>query len=314
MGIFAGEGSIFQSLYDPTAWWDYFKNGKSNEVNKQIADQNLALQKAEQDWQHKFSEDERNYNRALQQQIFEREDTAILRQAEQLSKLGINPLSQQMNGSQSGAVVSGVSPNSVSPQNGFVMQDKGIMEVISPILSLVNGMSNLNTQGLQRDSIREQNDYQRLLNQEKALQNQFLENKLNQEEEARAEENRHKKAKNPSEELKEKANAERIERENQYQKDFGVTDNTNTYVRMTTDVARQGQRFNEGLGNVSDIVGGVSKNALSALASGAKQKINEYKQSLKNGFENDKKRFKKVKDWFKSHTMSSDELQNYMTR
>lgn len=67
----------------------------------------------------------------MQQQIFEREDTAIERQAQSLAKLGINPLSQNMSGLGAGSVVSSpsapvssargssaggsVSPGSVSP-------------------------------------------------------------------------------------------------------------------------------------------------------------------------------------------------------
>lgn len=313
-GVDGQPGSIWTIFTNPSVSWDTFKNGRSNIINKEIADANLEMQKEEQKWQRDFALNERDYNRALQQEIFNREDTAVLRQAEQLSKLGVNPLSQQLNGSQSGAVVSGVSPNSVTPQNGFVAQDKGLMEAITPILSLVNGISNLNTQGLQRDSIREQNDYQRLLNQEKALENRFLENKLTQEEEARAEENRHKKEQNPSTELKERATAERVERENQFQKDFGVTDNSSTVARIATDTTKQGLRFLDGVGQISDTVGNVSKNALSALTDGATKKINEYKKSLKNTIESGKAKYKKVKDWFKSHSYSGDELQNYMTR
>ena len=170
-GIINGEGSLLQSLQNPTQWWDYFKNGRTNIINKEIADQNLQYQLDEQQWQHEFAENQREYERQLQQEIFNREDTAIERQAEQLSKLGINPASQELSGLGAGQAVGSSTHNSVTPHNDFQMQDSGIMGVISPILSLVNGINNLNTQGLQRDSIREQNDYQRLLNQEKAIEN-----------------------------------------------------------------------------------------------------------------------------------------------
>lgn len=293
-------------LGDPSGTWDKFKNGRTNEVNKEIADENLEYQRErnkiedaryeeETAYNRAWALDERNYNRTLQQQIFDREDTALERQAEQLSKLGINPLSQQMNGLGAGAVVGSASPATASARGGealhndFQMVDKGLMEAISPIMSLANGISNINTQGLQRDSLREQNDYQRLLNQEKALQNRFLENKLIQEEEARGESNRHEKAMNPSTEKNAKASAERNERENKFQNEFGVTDNTNEYVRMATDIAKQAER---GKDYIEDKVGDVSKSALSALSQSATKKINNYKDYLKQGWENDKRRWK----------------------
>ena len=64
-------------------------------------------------YNRQFAEEERQYNRALQQEIFKREDTAIARQAESLSKLGINPLSQNMNGLNAGQVISSSAPSSV---------------------------------------------------------------------------------------------------------------------------------------------------------------------------------------------------------
>ena len=326
MSLLFGSGSLIESLVNPPQWWDYFKNGRTNEVNQDIANQNLDYQRErnaiedaryedERDYNRAFAEDERAYQRALQQQIFDREDTAIERQANQLSKLGINPLSQQMNGLDAGAPVSASSAPSDSARGGsalhndFQMQDSGILSMISPIMSLANSMSNLNTEGLQRDSLREQNDYQRLLNQEKALQNKFLENKLTQEEEARTEENRHKKSINPSEEKSAQASAERNQRENVFQEKYGVTDNSSTVARIATDTTAQAERFMYGIGEASKQASDVSNSALKALANGAKQKIKDFSDSIKNAWNNDKQRFSRFKNWYKAHSYSADELQ-----
>ena len=137
-GLFGGDnGSPLEGILNPSGWWDKFKNGKTNEVNKEIADENLQYQRErnaiedaryeeetaynrtfaedERDYQRRFAEENRDYERALQQQIFEREDTAIERQAAQLSKLGINPLTQSLNGLGSGAVVSQSMPGASAP-------------------------------------------------------------------------------------------------------------------------------------------------------------------------------------------------------
>lgn len=68
---------------------------KTNQANKDVAAQNLGFQKEQQD-----------YQKALQQQIFEREDTAHQREIEDLKRAGINPLATAGgNGANAGSVV-----------------------------------------------------------------------------------------------------------------------------------------------------------------------------------------------------------------
>lgn len=68
---------------------------KTNQANKDVAAQNLAFQREQQD-----------YQKALQQQIFEREDTAHQREIEDLKRAGINPLATAGgNGANAGSVV-----------------------------------------------------------------------------------------------------------------------------------------------------------------------------------------------------------------
>lgn len=255
-GLFgAGNGSPVQGIKDPSAWWEQFKNGQTNEVNKEIAEENLEYQREraaiederyeeetaynrefaenERDYQREFAEDERDYqreqdnyakefaederdyqrafaederayqrdfaenereyNRALQERLFEREDTALERQASSLSKLGINPLSQQMNGLGAGAIVGGTSPGSASAgsaaapsrsgssagkssapgasgrggqalHNDFKMQDMGVLQALAPLASLANSVNSVATGAAQRDLIAAQRDKQLLDN------------------------------------------------------------------------------------------------------------------------------------------------------
>lgn len=163
-GVDGQPGSIWTPFTNPSVAWDAFKNGRTNILNKQIADENLALQKEEQQWQHDFATDERDYNRALQQQLFEREDTAIERQAEQLSKVGINPLSQELNGLNAGQPIGNVNPNSVTPQNQFQMQDTGLMSVLSALGGFTQQMNQVSSGSLQRDSLALENDKKMLEN------------------------------------------------------------------------------------------------------------------------------------------------------
>ena len=167
--------------------WDKFKNGETNNINYQIAQDNLDYQRErnkiedaryedETAYNRAWAEDERNYNRALQERLFEREDTAITRQAEELSKLGINPLSQQMNGLNAGTQVSGAVEPTMSSRGGsalhndFQMQGAGAMEALSSMLSLQSTINQVATGQQQRDSLALQNDKQFLENLSRANQ------------------------------------------------------------------------------------------------------------------------------------------------
>lgn len=146
---------------------------------------NRAWAENERDYQRNWSLNQRDYERSLQERIFEREDTAIARQAEALRALGINPLSQSMNGLGAGSVVSsssapnsgysGTSPASssapaspsysggsstpapaLSGRQGKALQkamitSQGINGLLAPILQTLNNIDNLRGAGTQRD-------------------------------------------------------------------------------------------------------------------------------------------------------------------
>lgn len=82
--LFNKGAKIFSNFNGLSDLWDQFKNGRTNVVNKDIADQNLGFQRENLD-----------YQKALQQEIFEREDTAYQRTANDIRMAGLNPLSMQ---------------------------------------------------------------------------------------------------------------------------------------------------------------------------------------------------------------------------
>ena len=336
MGILFGPGSLFESLSNPSQWWDHFKNGTVNDVNLQLANQNLQYQKErnaiedsryenetaynrafaederaynrafaedERAYNRAFAEDERAYNRALQQKIFEREDTAIERQAESLSKLGINPLSQSMNGLGAGQAISSSMPSSVSSPTGgipsfssrggqalhndFLMQDSGIINILSSLLETANAFDNINTAGVQRDSIRSQIN----LNNAEALSKQLdLENKQMQNlvyaNQHGVKQDKNGNLKIPDYKHKDQdfrdveyknqsATAFRNENEAIFQKEYGTTDSSNWIERLATGATKQAER-------ATNFIMDSAKNAGKAISEAAN---------------NDVRRFKNFKEW-----------------
>ena len=162
---------------------------EETEYNRAIAaderDYNRAFAEDERAWNRgfaerqfsynkKFAEDEREYNRALQQEIFRREDTAIARQAESLSKLGINPLSQNMNGLGAGQVISSSAPSNVgssstslpsshaaatSSRGGQALHNNMKYEFsLAPILGMLDTINGIQTGEYSRDKLQLEND------------------------------------------------------------------------------------------------------------------------------------------------------------
>lgn len=304
---FVGDNGL---VTNPTGAWDNFKNGKTNDVNKEIAEENLAYQRErnaiedaryvnettynrrfakeeqaynrafaenerdyqrafaedEREYQRQFAENEREYQRNLQNELFNREDTALERQASSLSSMGINPLSQQLNGLGAGQALtpssaggssapSSSSPSAAAPSmsnrggsalhNDFQMQDTGILGALTPLMSLFQGVSDLSTGNLTRDSLRAQNDYQRLINQSQQIENAQKEIELQSKLENIQADTASKKANTKTTdairdfEIKDKkATAERNQRENLHQEQYGSHDLMNSSARLVTDLAK----------------------------------------------------------------------------
>lgn len=148
---------------------DYNRNVAADERawNRGFAQKQFAFNRA-------FALDEREYNRALQQQIFAREDTAIARQAESLSKLGINPLSQNMNGLGAGQVISSSAPSTVgspssslhpssapasSSRGGQALHNNMKYEFsLAPILGMLDTINGIQSGEYTRDKLQLEND------------------------------------------------------------------------------------------------------------------------------------------------------------
>lgn len=105
----------------------------SNIQNKQIADQNFALERENLD-----------YQKQLQQTIFNREDTAMQRAMADYEAAGINPLYAIGSPAQSGAVVSTSAPQNKFQFDGSYFQD------------LIKGIAEINLIGQQRNTLKAQ--------------------------------------------------------------------------------------------------------------------------------------------------------------
>lgn len=110
---------------NPTSAWDQFKNGKTNIINKDIADQNLQFQRENLD-----------YQKALQERIFDREDTSYQRTVNDMRQAGLNPLA--MNGTNGAGEAIATEPL----HNDYQMQDVGTGTVISDLIGMMNSMQN----------------------------------------------------------------------------------------------------------------------------------------------------------------------------
>lgn len=117
-----GEYGLFSN---PTGAWDKFKNGNTNEVNQNIASQNLAFQR-----------ENLEYEKALQQKIFEREDTSYQRTVNDMRMAGLNPLSMQ------GTNGAGEAIQTEAMHNDYQHSDSSNLQAISQIFDVINQVSN----------------------------------------------------------------------------------------------------------------------------------------------------------------------------
>lgn len=123
----------------------------ANKENREIADQNLQFEK------EKF-----DYDKALQQEIFQREDTAYQRSVNDMRLAGLNPLNMQ---SANGA---GEAIATTAPQNGYQAQQinsLGVLETIfNSALQAKMNSSNASLNSAQANLLNTQADSQRIKN------------------------------------------------------------------------------------------------------------------------------------------------------
>lgn len=128
-------GSLTSTLTDPKGWWDTFKNGETNVIARENLD----------------------YQKALQQQIFEREDTAYQRSVNDMRLAGLNPLS--MNGTDGAGEVVDTTPP----------EDMGNLAALTQVFNMFNtlraGNASANLQNAQAANLQSQTTTNDLFNQ-----------------------------------------------------------------------------------------------------------------------------------------------------
>lgn len=294
---------------------NYAGTTQTNVTNSKIAEDNLNYQRErnfiedqryedETAYNRAFAEDQRDYERALQQQIFDREDTAIERQASQLAALGINPAAQQLNGLGAGQAVSPGAAPSASARGGEALHND--FQAMKPdfnfnfgdLLSEVNAIDELNTRGINRDLLRTQEAHQRLINQQQAIDNLIKMDKYNISVDENGDLVLNQKFDKKEQDFSsqdyanKEATKQRNQRENVFQNEYGTHDNSSTRMNDIADVSNQAVRAATATQKLGSMASNSANSAASLITQSAKKKMSNYKQTLKNGWENDKRRFK----------------------
>lgn len=122
-------GGDYGLLSNPTGAWDKFKNGDTNEVNSKIANQNLAFQRENLD-----------YQKALQQKIFDREDSAYARTVQDMRNAGLSPLTM------SGTNGAGEAIATTPLHNDYQHTDIGGFAMLSGILNTIQQLKKTQTE------------------------------------------------------------------------------------------------------------------------------------------------------------------------
>lgn len=142
-------GRFINDLFnDPVSAWDHFKNGTTNDTNEKVAKNTNAINKQIADENLAFQRENLDYQKALQQQVFEREDTSYQRTVEDMRAAGLSPLSMQSTNGAGEVISTGALHNDYQHQ-GWTAQNNGFAELLPMINSIADSAA-------QRDAIRAQ--------------------------------------------------------------------------------------------------------------------------------------------------------------
>lgn len=125
----ASQLSASESSSDIENLWDHILHGNSNDIAKQ----NMYMQ----------AENTR-YQRALQERIFQREDSAYQRMVSDVRNAGLSPLG--LNGSQAGAPVGSEAPQNHSQQMGALSAITNILSTVTNFKSAIAEIQNKQAQ------------------------------------------------------------------------------------------------------------------------------------------------------------------------
>lgn len=292
-------GAFSSALSDIAGLWS---TAMTNSTNQKMNDQNIAMQDRWNVEAMKRYDEEFGYNKALQQQLFEREDTAIQRQVADMAKAGINPLSQTLTGSNAGQAVGLPNPvNGQAPQNTFAMQGyTNFHNLVAGALEAENAMQQIDTAGVARDKLNSERNYQELLNEEQKIDNLIKANKngISVDDNGNLHINKNFRQEQDITESNYKnneASRRRNEREDTFQENFGAHDLMSQAGRTATDVAGITYRAGQSVGDALDGVGEKTKDSANILSSIIKSAIEKEVQKVKDSFNNTKNKIKKSK-------------------
>lgn len=280
---------------------DLYRTLMTNQTNMQMNRENIDFQRDWNQQMYGLYNNEFEYNKALQQQLFEREDTAISRQAADMARIGLNPLSQQMNGLGAGQAVGLPNPvNGKAPQNTF-SADYGINyhSIVAGALEAENAAQQIDTAGVQRDKLRAEENYQNLINESQKIDNLIKANKngVTVDKDGNLHLNQNFRSEQDITESNYKnneASRRRNEREDTFQENFGAHDLMSQAGRTATDVAGITYRAAQGMKNAVDSEEVQNaKNAVSSLVMDyVKEQIKDFKDSVSQKYSSGKKKAK----------------------
>lgn len=208
-------------------WQDYHDNGALPNLWKGFTGQMSAEKQNEENLQ--FQREKLEYEKQLQQQIFEREDTAYQRSAQDAQAVGINPMAMTgLNGSGEAVPTTLQQSNVDYSQFGMAQNLPNLLSMASGVASAVNEYKTGNSQ---RDLLESQKTAQDLKNEEQAIRNKFLENSLTYETNDK------------------KSTSERNERVNHAQEVTGTTDQSGSIAKGLQDIVNIMQTNKEGKNN-----------------------------------------------------------------